>query len=70
MNSESLHKLEYVNRAFSLQSANYDEYDRENPTLTWMRATGYEACAQISYDPNDKILELNSGTGIGCGILC
>jgi ubiquinone/menaquinone biosynthesis C-methylase UbiE len=52
-----------VNKAFSRQSIIYDEYDRENPTLTWMRQQVMEHVLKY-LRPNDKILELNSGTGI------
>jgi len=52
-----------VNQAFSRQSIIYDEYDRENPTLTWMRQQVMKHVLQY-LRPNDKILELNSGTGI------
>lgn len=52
-----------VNTAFSRQSIIYDEYDRENPTLTWMRQQVMKHVRQY-LRPNDKILELNSGTGI------
>ncbi len=56
-------QLENVNKAFSRQSIIYDEYDRENSTLTWMRQQVMKHA--LSYlRPNDKILELNSGTGI------
>ena len=56
-------QLENVNKAFSRQSLIYDKYDRENPTLTWMRQQVMKHA--INYlQPKDKILELNSGTGI------
>jgi ubiquinone/menaquinone biosynthesis C-methylase UbiE len=56
-------QTELVSRAFSLQSANYDEYDKSNPTLTWMREQVRNHA--LSYlKPGDKILELNSGTGL------
>jgi ubiquinone/menaquinone biosynthesis C-methylase UbiE len=62
MNADFI-QLENVNKAFSRQSIIYDEYDRENPTLTWMRNQVMKHA--LSYlRPNDKILELNSGTGI------
>jgi SAM-dependent methyltransferase len=52
-----------VNTAFSRQSIIYDDYDRENPTLTWMRQQVMKHVLKY-LRPNDKILELNSGTGI------
>lgn len=62
MNSD-LVQLANVNKAFSRQSLNYDEYDKSNPTLTWMRNQVMEHALKF-LRPNDKILELNSGTGI------
>jgi len=61
MNSNTKQFTE-VNKAFSRQSIIYDEYDRENPTLTWMRQQVMKHVLQY-LRPNDKILELNSGTG-------
>lgn len=52
-----------VNTAFSRQSIIYDDYDRENATLTWMRQQVMKHVLKY-LRPNDKILELNSGTGI------
>jgi len=52
-----------VNTAFSRHSIIYDDYDRENPTLTWMRQQVMNHVLKY-LRPNDKILELNSGTGI------
>ena len=52
-----------VNTAFSRQSIIYDDYDRENATLTWMRQQVRKHVLKY-LRPNDKILELNSGTGI------
>ena len=62
-------QTELVNKAFSLQSANYDEYDKSNPTLTWMR-NQVRNHALKSLRKGDKILELNSGTGIDAEFLC
>ena len=62
MNSDTA-QLTNVNKAFSRQSLNYDEYDRSNPTLTWMRKQMMRHALKF-LRPNDKILELNSGTGI------
>jgi len=62
MSSTSNH-FTNVNEAFSRQSAIYDEYDISNPTLTWMRQQVRKHA--LNYlRPNDKILELNSGTGL------
>ena len=62
MNSD-ISQFKNVNKAFSLQSSNYDEYDKSNPTLTWMRNQVMKHALKF-LRPNDKILELNSGTGI------
>ena len=62
MNSETS-QLTNVNKAFSLQSLNYDEYDKSNPTLTWMRKKVMNHALKFLRTDN-KILELNSGTGI------
>ena len=56
-------QIKNVNKAFSLQSVNYDSYDRENPTLTWMRNQVRSHTLRF-LRPGDKILELNSGTGL------
>jgi ubiquinone/menaquinone biosynthesis C-methylase UbiE len=52
-----------VNKAFSRQSINYDDYDKSNPTLTWMRKQVRNHVLKF-LRKEDKILELNSGTGI------
>jgi ubiquinone/menaquinone biosynthesis C-methylase UbiE len=62
MNSDTA-QLANVNKAFSRQSPHYDEYDKSNPTLTWMRKQVMKHALKF-LRPNDKILELNSGTGI------
>lgn len=56
-------QLSDVNKAFSRQSIIYDDYDKSNPTLIWMRQQVYKHVMKY-LRPNDKILELNSGTGI------
>ena len=55
--------FENVNKAFTRQSKIYDEYDRGNPTLTWMRHLVRKHALKF-LRKDDKILELNSGTGI------
>jgi len=62
MNADPI-QLENVNRAFTRQSIIYDDYDRENPTLTWMRQQVRKHALKYLRS-SDKILELNSGTGI------
>ena len=56
-------QLKDINKAFTRQSIIYDEYDRENPTLIWMRKQVMKHVFKY-LRTNDKILELNSGTGI------
>jgi len=60
---QSTSQSELVNKAFSLQSANYDEYDKANTILTWMRQQVRKHALSF-LKPGDKILELNSGTGL------
>ena len=62
MSSTSNH-FTNVNEAFSRQSVFYDNYDTSNPTLTWMRQQVRKHALKF-LRPNDKILELNSGTGL------
>jgi ubiquinone/menaquinone biosynthesis C-methylase UbiE len=52
-----------INKAFTLQSVNYDAYDKDSPTLTWMRKQVRKHALKF-LRPGDKILELNSGTGL------
>lgn len=54
--------LERVNLAFSRQSEIYDEYEKTNPLLSWMRQQVYDVVLQ-HLNQGNKILELNSGTG-------
>lgn len=56
-------QFDSVNTAFSRQSTFYDEYDKSNPTLRWMRKQVMNHAIKF-LRLNDKILELNSGTGI------
>ena len=62
MNFDSV-QFNNVNTAFSRQSVFYDDYDISNPTLTWMRQQVRKHALKF-LRPNDKILELNSGTGL------
>jgi ubiquinone/menaquinone biosynthesis C-methylase UbiE len=62
MNFDSV-QFKNVNTAFSRQSVFYDDYDISNPTLTWMRQQVRKHALKF-LRPNDKILELNSGTGL------
>ncbi|WP_337872881.1 class I SAM-dependent methyltransferase [Ignavibacterium sp.] len=68
---------EKVNLAFTKQSLIYDEYEKSNNILEWMRQQVYNAALNF-LKPGDKILELNSGTGtdalyfakLGFEVLC
>ncbi len=52
-----------VQKAFSLQSEIFDEYEKGNEILRWMRSVTHKHVLR-HLRKNDKILELNSGTGI------
>lgn len=56
-------QFDNINKAFSRQSILYDDYDEHNTTLTWMRRQVRKHALKY-LRPNDKILELNSGTGL------
>jgi ubiquinone/menaquinone biosynthesis C-methylase UbiE len=55
--------FEAINEAFSRQSNIFDEYEKRNETLKWMRSVTHEHVMK-HLKTKDKILELNSGTGI------
>jgi len=52
-----------VAEAFTRQSSNYDQYEEGNHILKWMRQQVRNHALEF-LKPGDKILELNSGTGI------
>lgn len=52
-----------VQKAFSLQSKIFDEYEKGNEILKWMRSVTHKHLLR-HLRKSDKILELNSGTGI------
>lgn len=60
--NKALQNFNKVNQAFSKQSEIYDEYEKSNPLLSWMRQQVYDVTLQYIKN-EDKILELNSGTG-------
>lgn len=68
---------EKVNLAFTKQSEIYDEYEKSNTLLSWMRQQVYDAVLP-HLKTGSKILELNSGTGtdaiffakLGFEVLC
>jgi ubiquinone/menaquinone biosynthesis C-methylase UbiE len=55
--------FEFVNKAFSKQSVNYDVDDRQNPVLRDMREQVYDHVTKF-IKRDSRILELNAGTGI------
>ena len=59
----SVDQFDNVNKAFSRQSIIYDDYDSSNPTLIWMRNQVQNHTLKY-LRKEDRILELNSGTGI------
>jgi ubiquinone/menaquinone biosynthesis C-methylase UbiE len=61
--SSSSNQLSNVNEAFTRQSTIYDDYDKVNSTLIWMRQQVRNHVLKF-LRKDDKILELNSGTGI------
>lgn len=52
-----------VARAFSNQSTSFDEIEKNNQILQWMRRQIHAHCMNY-FRPGDSILELNCGTGI------
>jgi ubiquinone/menaquinone biosynthesis C-methylase UbiE len=55
--------FETVNEAFSRQSEFFDEYEKENDILQWMRSITHKHLLR-NLKAGDILLELNSGTGI------
>jgi len=55
--------LESVKKAFTLQSKIFDEYEEQNDILKWMRSVTREHILH-HLKKNDKVLELNAGTGM------
>jgi ubiquinone/menaquinone biosynthesis C-methylase UbiE len=63
MDSSLRSDYEFVNKAFSKQSVNYDADDRQNIVLQDMRQQVYNHVNRFM-KPGNHILELNAGTGI------
>ena len=55
--------LESVNKAFSRQSEIFDQYEKNNEILNWMRTVTHRHLL-LYLNKNDHILELNAGTGL------
>lgn len=58
-----MQSFELVNQAFSRQSFLFDEYEKENKILNWMRSVTRRHLLR-HLKAGDKVLELNSGTGL------
>ena len=54
---------ESVDAAFSAQAPLFDEYERRNPILQWMRQQVYDHLDEYLH-PGDSILDISAGTGI------
>ena len=63
MPQTQIDNFDSVNEAFSRQSEIFDDYEKQNQILKWMRSVTH-AHVLKHLQENDKILELNAGTGI------
>lgn len=63
MHSEVLLQEQNVSDAFSQQSIVFDEIDKQNPIIQWMRGKVREHVLSF-WKKGDRILELNAGTGL------
>ena len=61
--TQEQHQADEVNRAFSAQAPKFDEYERSNPILEWMRGQVHRHLEEY-IRPGDSILDINAGTGI------
>ena len=55
--------FENVDAAFSAQAPRFDEYERHNPILQWMRQQVHRHLNEYLH-PRDSILDISAGTGI------
>ena len=63
MDINNIYNEQYVSDAFSRQSAEFDEIDKANSTIGWMRDR--VRAEVLNYiQPGSRLLELNCGTGI------
>jgi ubiquinone/menaquinone biosynthesis C-methylase UbiE len=56
-----MHNTVQVSKAFTIQSAHFDEFYQSNPMVEYMRKRVYSHV--LKYHKPGKMLELNSGTG-------
>jgi ubiquinone/menaquinone biosynthesis C-methylase UbiE len=63
MSVESESNIEQASKAFSAQAVHFDEDEKLNRILKWMRKQIYQHEEELLL-PHSKILELNAGTGI------
>jgi anaerobic magnesium-protoporphyrin IX monomethyl ester cyclase len=54
---------EDVAKAFSAQAPTFDDYERSNPILQWMRRQVHRQMEEY-IDPGESILDISAGTGI------
>lgn len=55
--------VESVDAAFSAQAPRFDDYERHNPILQWMRQQVHHHLNEYLH-PGDSILDISAGTGI------
>ena len=62
-NAQEIQQRENVDKAFSAQAPNFDDYEKHNPILQWMRTMFYRHLSEFIHK-GDSILDINAGTGI------
>lgn len=55
--------MDAVGKTFTTQAPLFDDYDKRNSILQWMRSQVYRSCNEY-IRPGDSILDINAGTGI------
>ncbi len=63
MKSPIPENLQHVDRAFSAQAPLFDDIQRRDPTLEWMRSVVHRQ-AERYFRPGETIIDINAGTGI------